>query len=192
MAAHDAHRLPGRGAHGRHAEALRELAENPFRRLARLDDARRDAERPGGGVDQEGVRAGLVVGEIALAELVLDEPVRGRGIGHAQERLGQDHEGEPLLGRQRIFPQHLLDAAEPGAVGTDRLDEIARPRVDAPLALLRQPRPVQKAGGDRRIVFGIRGVEARDWRHGGLRSGLGPQAMRIRSAFRSRWRMAAG
>ena len=59
----------------------------------------------------------LVMGEIALAELVLDQPVGGRGVGHAQERLGQHHEGEPLLGRERVFPQHLLDAAEPAAVG---------------------------------------------------------------------------
>ena len=71
---------------------------------------------------EEGVRLRLVMGEVALAELVLDQPVGGGGVRHAQQRLGQHHQGEPLLGGERVLPQHLLDAAEPAAVGADRLD----------------------------------------------------------------------
>ena len=49
----------------------------PCGRFAGLDDARRHAERPGRGVDEEGAGFGLVMDEIALAELVLDELVGG-------------------------------------------------------------------------------------------------------------------
>ena len=49
MIAEHPHRLARRGADGRHAETLGELAEDAFRRLAGLDDARGNAERPGRG-----------------------------------------------------------------------------------------------------------------------------------------------
>ena len=124
-----------------------------------LDDARRDAERPGGGGDQERVRFRLVAGEIALAELVLDEPVGGRRVRHPQQRLGEDHQGEPLLGGERIFPQHLLDAAEAAALRPDRLDEARRRGVDPALALRRQAAVRQQAARDGGVVLRIGGIE---------------------------------
>ena len=144
MVAENAHGLPRRRPDRRQAEALGELAEDAFGRLARMDDARRDAEGPGGGVDQKGVRLGLVVGEVALTELVLDEPVGGGGVRHAQQRLGQDHEGEALLGGQGVFAQHLLDAAEAAALGADRRDQGAGARVDPALALRREARVARR------------------------------------------------
>jgi hypothetical protein len=84
MVAHHPHRLARRGAHGWHAQALGEAADDARRRLAGLDDARGDAERPGRGRNQEGVRLRFMIGEVALAELVLDELVGGGGVGHAQ------------------------------------------------------------------------------------------------------------
>ena len=72
--------------------------------------------------------------EIALAELVLDQAVGGGGIRHAQQRLGQHHQGQAFLGGERIFPQQFLDAAEPAALGADRLDQARGVRVDARLA----------------------------------------------------------
>ncbi len=128
MAAEHPHRLPRGGADGGHADALGQRAQDALGRLAGLDDARRDAERPGRGGDEEGVRAGLVVDEVALADLVLDQPVGGGGIGHAQQRFGQHHQRQALAGRQRIFAQQLLDAAEPArpASGSPRSDRVAR------------------------------------------------------------------
>ena len=99
MIAHDAHGLARRGAYGGQAEALGQVADNAGRGLARLDDAGGDAERPGRGRDQEGVGLGFVMGEVALAELVLDQPVGGGGVGHAQQRLGQHHQRKAFLGR---------------------------------------------------------------------------------------------
>ena len=159
MVAHHPHGLAGRRAHGGKAEALGELAQNALRRLAGLDDARRDAERPGRGRDEEGVGLGLMAGEIGLAELVLDEPVGGGGIRHPQQGLGQHHEGQAFLGGERVFPQHLLDAAEPAALGADRLDQAGGLRVHALLPLRREPRAGEKPGRNGLVVLGIGRVE---------------------------------
>ena len=61
--------------------------------------------------------------EIALAELVLDELVGGARVRHAQQRLGQHHQCEALLGRERELPQHVLDPAKPVVALADRLDQ---------------------------------------------------------------------
>ena len=73
--------------------------------------------------------------EVAFAELVLDEPVGGAGIGHAQQRFRQHHQRQALLGRERELAQHVLDAAERIVIGADGLDQAARDAVD-PLLLL--------------------------------------------------------
>ena len=160
-------------------DALGELAEDALRRLAGLDDAGGDAERPGGGRDEEGVRLRLVAGEVALAELVLDQPVGGGCVRHAQQRLGQHHQGEPLLGRERVFAQHLLDAAEAAAPRADRLDQARRRRVDARLPRrARDGRVGKEPARDRGVVLGIGGIEDRG---GAASSGMGVLASRSAS-----------
>ena len=67
----------------------------------------------------------------AGGELVLDQAVGGGGVGHAQQRLGQHHERQPLLGRERIGVQEFFDAAEPAGLGADGLDQPVRARIDA-------------------------------------------------------------
>jgi hypothetical protein len=160
MTPEDAHGLARRRAHRRQAEPLGELAENPFRRLAWLDDARRHSESPGGSVDQEGVRFRLVVGEVALPQLVLDQAVGGGGVGHAQERLGEHHQGEPLAGGESVFAQHLLNAAEPAAIGADRPDQRPGALVDPALPLGREPRVREQALGDEFVVLRVGRLEA--------------------------------
>ncbi len=130
MAAHQPHRLPRRGAHRWSTQTFGQPADRALRRLAGLDHARRYAERPGGRVDQKRARLGLVVDEIALAELVLDELVGGAGIRHAQQRLRQHHQRQTFFGRQRELAQHVLDAAEWIVVGADGLDQPRRRTVD--------------------------------------------------------------
>ena len=56
MRAEQPHRLPGRDPHRRQAEPLHDAVDDAVRRLAGLDDARGEPERPGRGRDQE--RAG--------------------------------------------------------------------------------------------------------------------------------------
>ena len=83
---------------------------------------------------------------VAGRKLVLDQPVGGRGIGHAQQRLGQHHQGEALLGGERIFAQEVLDPAEPAALGPDRLDEpVARASMRASAAAARGASPSKRA-----------------------------------------------
>ena len=159
MVAHDAHGLTGGGAQGRHAEAFGERFQEALGRLARLDDPRRDAKRPGGGVDEKSVRRRGMVDEVPLAELVLDQPVGGGGVRYAQQRLGQDHEGEALLGGERVLAQHVLDAAKPAPLFADRLDQARRGVVDAALALGRERRFREQTSGDGGVVLGVGRVE---------------------------------
>ena len=133
MRAKQPHRLPRRRAHGRQAEAAHDIVEDGFGRLAGMDDAGGDAERPGRSRDQQRRRFDVAVKPAAGGELVLDQPVRRRRIGHAKERLGQHHQRQPLLGRQRIGVQKIFDAAESGRLAPDRLDQAPRPRIDAAL-----------------------------------------------------------
>ena len=131
MRADEPHRLPRRRAQGRQAEALDDRVEDRLRRLAGMDHAGGDAERPRRSRNQERRRFDVAVEPAAGGELVLDQAVGGRGVGHAQQRLGEHHEREPLLGGERVGVQKVLDAAEPSGFGADRLDQGPRPRVDA-------------------------------------------------------------
>ena len=88
----------------------------------------------------------LVMDEVALAELVLDELVGGAGVRHAQQRFRQHHQRQPLLGGEREFAQHVLDAAERIVIGPDRLDQPRRRAVDPRLLLRAQPRGCEQAG----------------------------------------------
>ena len=58
-----------------------------------------------------------------------DQPVGGGSVGHAQERLCQHHERQPLLGGQRIGMEEILDAAaraQPTPVAASTVPAIAR------------------------------------------------------------------
>ena len=142
-------------------QPLAEAFEDVLRRLARLDDARRNAERPGRGRDEQRVGFHLVVGPVAGRELVLDQPVGGRGIGHAQQRLGEHHEGKALAGRERILAQEILDPAEPAGFRPDRLDEPGRARIDARFRSGGTRRLRQQARGDPFVGSRIGGGEHR-------------------------------
>ncbi len=72
----------------------------------------------------------IAVEPTAGGKLVLDQPVGGGGIGHAQKRFRQHHQRQALLGRERIGVEKILDAAEAAGPGPDRLDEASGARVD--------------------------------------------------------------
>ena len=69
----------------------------------------------------------VAVEPAAGGELVLDQPVGGRGVGHAQQRLGQHHQRQAFFGRERIGVQKIVDAAKTAETaarfGADRLDQ---------------------------------------------------------------------
>ena len=62
--------------------------------------------------------------------------VGGAGVRHAQQRLREHHQRQALLGGEREFAQHVLDAAEPVVVGANGLDQPRRHAVDPRFLLL--------------------------------------------------------
>ena len=91
MAAEHAHGLFGGGAHGGQAKTLYQLANHAVRGFTWLDNARRDAQRPSRGRNQQCSRLGFMVQKVTLAELVFDQLVGRRGIRYAQKSFGQYH-----------------------------------------------------------------------------------------------------
>src|SRR5262249_20180507 len=95
-------------------------------------------------------------------ELVLDQPVGGRGIRHSQERLRQDHQSEPLFGGERVGVKEVLDTAEPPGPRPNALDEAPRVGIDPPFGLARA-RGLIEQGGCHHLVGGRIG-SAEEWR----------------------------
>ncbi len=125
------HRLPDCRPHRRQADPAQHGVEDGFRRLARMNDANGDAERPRRGRYQERGGFDVAVEPAAGGKLVFDQPVGGGGVGNAQQRFGQHHERQAFLGRQRIGVQKVLDATQSNAAGADRLDQPPGARIDA-------------------------------------------------------------
>ncbi len=88
-----------------------------------MDDAGGDAQRPGGGRNQQRVRFQVGGRPVASRELVLDQAVGGGGVRHPQQRLGQHHEGKPLPGGKRIGVEEIFDAAEAAGAAANGLDQ---------------------------------------------------------------------
>ena len=162
MRAEQPHGLPGGGPHRRQAEPLDERVDDSLRRLARVDHFGGDAQRPGRSRHQQRGRAGIVMGPVAASELVLDQPVGGGRVGHPQQRLGQHHQRQPLLGGQRIGVQEVLNPAETAAAGADRLDQPGGARIDASLGRRRPRRGAQQDPGKRFVRRRIRRAEGRN------------------------------
>ena len=131
MRADEPHGLARRRAQRRQAEPLDDGVEDGLRRFAGMDDAGGDAERPSRSRNQQSRRFDVAVEPAAGRELVLDQPVGGGGIGHAQQRFGEDHQRQALPGRQRVSVQKVFDAAKAAGLGADRFDQRSRARVDA-------------------------------------------------------------
>ena len=58
----------------------------------------------------------------ALLQFVFNQPVLRRPVRHAQQRFGQHHQRQPLAGRQAIFAQEILDAADAARLRPDGID----------------------------------------------------------------------
>ena len=68
-------------------------------------------ERPCRSGNQQRGRFDVAVAPMAAGKLVLDQPVRGHRIRHAQQRLREHHQRQALFGRERIGVQKIFDAA---------------------------------------------------------------------------------
>ena len=88
-------------------------------------------QAPGGGVDEQRRAVAEMRAPIAGRELVADQRVARRGVGNAQQRLGEAHQRHALLARERIFVDQALDAAR-ARIGPQAGDEAAGERLDPP------------------------------------------------------------
>ena len=102
-----------------------------------------------------------MVYEVALAELVLDELVRGAAIRYPQQGFREHHQREPLLGRERELAKHVLDAAEPVVVGAYRIDQTGRVAVDPLVLFGAEVSGLEKPGRDDAIVRRVQRIEGR-------------------------------
>ncbi len=164
VGAKQAHRLARRGPHRRTPEPADKLMQNALGRFVTADDPRRNAERPGRGGDEQRAGVHFVRAKTARRQLVFDEPVGGRGIRHAQEGLGQNHEGEAFLGGKRVFPQEILNPAKAAGVRADRIDESAGARIDPRFGLRWQRGGLEKGGRDILVGRRIRRAKSRRFR----------------------------
>ena len=167
VVAEHAHRLARRGPHRRPAETLDEAGDDRVRGLAGPDDPARQAERPGRGEHQPGLRMGGMVGPVAAAELVLDQAVLGRRVGDAEERLGEHHQRQALAGRQAELAEEILEPADDARLPADRGDETGRAAVDRRFGLVRKAQVAADPPEERRVVLRIGGVESRKRRFRG-------------------------
>ena len=135
LLAHDLHGLGHGGPHHRLADPLDHVAQGGHHLglglFAVAEDPAGQHERPGRGVDQQGFRLAAVLGPVGAADLVADEGVEGRRVGHPEIGLGQAHEGHALVGREAVLRQEGFHEVGRG-VGAQRLDQALGVGVDAP------------------------------------------------------------
>ncbi len=125
------HLLHGAG----HGLADHRLAQPPHEaaqmarhaRLAVVEHLARQHQRPGRGIDKARGRPPQMPVPVRGRDLVLDQRIHRLGIRHPQQRLGQAHERDPLVGREAVFRKEALHQPGPRSL-TDAADEI-RPAV---------------------------------------------------------------
>ncbi len=103
------------------------------------------------------------------AELVADQAIDGLGVGDAQERLGEAHEHDPLLGGERVFVQEGVETAFAEALPAHFDDEAAGALGDAVEGVGREFRGGEQPLHHRRLVLAIGREDRRPerrWRNG--------------------------
>ena len=132
LLAHEAHGDVDAGADDRLAAARDEAGQR--RREALLAGRRHQLagqhQAPGGGVDEQRRALAEMRAPVAGRELVADQRVARRGVGDAQQRLGEAHQRHALLARERIFVDEALDPAR-ARLRAELADQAAGERPDA-------------------------------------------------------------
>ncbi len=146
------HELPAeqldRAHGGRHHRPRPEPLQQPGVVLGLRQQPLRHCDGGGREAGQHAMRPFSAVGvEVGAAELVGSERDRGLRVRHAQQRLGQPHQRQPLGRGDRVLAQQRLHGPERRGAATHRLDPRSRGR--------RNRRPVQTPQpGQRRAHHG--------------------------------------
>ena len=116
LVAHDAHGLTHGLAHHRLTNATGHplhqqpgLAHHLLR--VRAEQTPREHQAPGGHIDEGGALTAQVLLPVAGGDLLGDQLVRRRGVGNAQQGLGDAHEQDALLRGEVVLLQERVDAA---------------------------------------------------------------------------------
>ncbi len=156
LAAQDAHRLIDRLADEGFAGALDHAPQGRSEVTLRRVDADHPPgqhQRPGRGIDEEALAVAEVRFPVGVGDLVGDQLVDGLGVRHAQQRLGQAHQHDALLGGELVLVHEGLDAALLAGFPADDAHEVAGALVDAGLLVRRELGQLQQIA-DR---LGLRG-----------------------------------
>jgi hypothetical protein len=108
-------------------------------------------QRPGRGVDQEGIVLAQVAAPIRRADLVADQSVNGRRVRGTQIGLGEAHERDALFRREAVGGEELLHDARM-AHPAQGLDQLRRRGGDALAGLGVQGERLQAVGHRRTLV----------------------------------------
>ena len=163
------HRDVDAGADHRRAGARDEPGQRRRQALfvGRGDELAGDQQPPGRGVDEGRRRMAEMGAPCGAADLVGDQRVARRRVGHAQQRFAQAHQRHALLAGERVFVHQALHQAGDRPFA-QRRDELARQRLrfadESPAAIRR------RRSAPARLRFRERG-RARRSRRGGLRAG---------------------
>ena len=157
LIAENAHRLTQGLADHRLAapgdQALHQAGRVRLPPLAPVEDAPGQHQPPGRGIDEQRVRMAEMARPVAQADRAGDQPVRGGGVGNAQQRLGQAEQKHSLLARQPIFMQKGIDPAALRAAFAHRLDQAQGQHLDA-TAILGAEARLSNQGLDHRSFLG--------------------------------------
>ncbi len=80
-------------------------------RLIFLEHLARQHQGPGRGIDKAGGRTTQMCAPFGWGDLVLDQVVNGLSVRHAQQRFGQAHQRDTLVGRKAVLGQEHLHQA---------------------------------------------------------------------------------
>ncbi len=117
--------LPDHRLAGAHHHALEQARRPLAMNITELDDLPRQHQPPGGGIDEQAVRAAQVLFPMAAADLFCNELVGCLGVRDPQQSLSEAHQDDALLAGQPVLEHECIDAGELMPPGTRRVDELA-------------------------------------------------------------------
>ena len=113
-------------------QTAQERTHVPERAFVHLDHAAGEHQRPGGGIDEQGVAGAQVPFPVGVDDLVADQAVCRFGVGDAQQRLRQAHEHNAFAVGQPVFAEEIIQSGESRPAAAHLLHQAVGGVGDAP------------------------------------------------------------
>ena len=117
--------LPDHRFAGTRQQALDRLDRIGALSIAQFDDAPGQHQAPGRGVDKHAVRRAEMFLPRPAGNFVGNELVRRLAVGNPQQRFGETHQDDALIGRQAILVHEGIDAGVIAFVGAGGVHQAA-------------------------------------------------------------------